>query len=470
MQRLNRRSFLAASAAMTTTLTAATMAAPLHAAPLAPATPASKRPAPAPQVAPRTGAVDVVIVGAGAAGIAAARRLASAGRRFALIEAGAGVGGRCITDTVAFGVPFDRGAHWVHMPDINPVAKLGTQTGLDLYPAPPGQRVRIGRRYAREGEMESYLGATVRATTAIADASRKSDLACAQALPKDLGDWRATIEFVLGPFGCAKDLSEVSALDFAHSAERDSDVLCRQGFGALLAKLAAGLPVELSNPVSRISLTPRGGVELETARGMFEARAAIVTVSTNVLTAGKIRFTPDLPKRQLDAAARLKLGSYDHIALELPGNPLGLRPDELVFEKCDSTRTAALFANVSGTPLCVIDVAGNFGRDLAGKGDAAMFDFALAWLTGLYGNDLGKTVKRRAATHWNEEPWVLGAFSAAAPGGQPARRVLMESVNDRIWLAGEAVHETLWGTVGGAWESGERAADAVVRSLGKKPA
>jgi monoamine oxidase len=411
----------------------------------------------------------VVIVGAGAAGIAAARRLAAAGRRFALVEAAGTVGGRCITDTTVFGVPFDRGAHWVHMPDINPVAKLGAQTGLDIYPAPPGQRVRIGRRYAREGELEDYLGGMVRATTAIADAARKSDLSCAQALPKDLGGWRPMIEFVLGPFGCAKDLAEVSAVDFSRSAERDSDLLCRQGFGALLAKLAGGIAVELSNPVTRISWGARSGVvEVETARGQFAARAAIVTVSTNVLAADKIKFTPDLPKRQLDAAAKLKLGSYDHVALELPDNPLGLRPDELVFEKSDSTRTAALFANASGTPLCVIDVAGGFGRDLAAKGDAAMFDFALSWLTGLYGTDMGKAVRRKYATRWNDEPWVLGAFSAAAPGGQPSRRVLMESLNDRIWFAGEAAHETLWGTVGGAWESGERAADAVVRSLGRK--
>jgi monoamine oxidase len=462
MKRLNRRSFLAASAAVSAAMSAMS-AAPGLGAPLVPVAP--KRSAPA----PRTGGIDVVIVGAGAAGIAAARRLAAAGRRFALVEASATVGGRCITDTTVFGVPFDRGAHWIHMPDINPVAKLGTQTGLDLYPAPPGQRVRIGRRYAREGELEDYLGAMVRASTAIADASRKNDLSCAQALPKDLGGWRPMIEFVLGPFGCAKDLAEVSALDFAHSAERDSDLLCRQGFGALLAKLAGGLPVELSNPVTRISWGARSGnVEVETTRGAFAARAVIVTVSTNVLAAGKIKFTPDLPKRQLDAAAKLKLGSYDHVALELPDNPLKLRPDELVFEKSDSARTAALFANVSGTPFCIVDVAGSFGRDLAAKGDAAMFDFALSWLTGLYGTDMAKAVKRRAATHWNDEPWVLGAFSAAAPGGQPSRRVLMESVNERIWFAGEAAHETLWGTVGGAWESGERAADAVMKSLGRK--
>ena len=191
-------------------------------------------------------------------------------------------------------------------------------------------------------------------------------------------------------------------------------------------------------------------------------------MSTNVLTAGKIKFTPDLPKRQLDAAAKLGLGSYDHVALELPGNPLGLRPDELVFEKSDSGRTASLFANASGTSLCMVDVAGKFGRDLAAKGSDAMVDFALGWLGSLYGSDLTKVVKRRHATQWNDEPWVLGAMSAAAPGAQPSRRLLMEPLADRGWFAGEAVHETLWGTVGGAWESGERAADAALKLFGRK--
>jgi monoamine oxidase len=454
MPRLNRRTFVAACAAMTAR----------------PALGQTRKSAPAAKEPARPSSVDVAIVGAGAAGIAAARRLAAAGRRFVLLEAGDQVGGRCITDTTTFGVPYDRGAHWIHMPDINPVAKLGAQTGLDIYPAPPGQRVRIGRRYARESEMETYLASVVRASTAISDAvaRNKPDIPCAQALPKDLGAWRPTIEFVLGPFGCGKDLAEISAVDFSRSAERDIDTLCRQGFGALLGKLASGVPVELSNPVSRINWAPHAAIEVVTARRGIDARAAIVTVSTNVLTAGKIKFTPDLPKRHLDAAAKLKLGSYDRIALELVGNPLGLARDELVFEKCDSTHTASLFANVSGTPLCLIDVAGSFGRDLAAKGDDAMIDFALSWLGGLYGGDVAKAVRRRHVTHWNDEPWVLGAFSAAAPGAQGARKVLMDSVNDRIWFAGEAAHETLWGTVGGAWESGERAADAVVKVLGKK--
>jgi hypothetical protein len=116
---------------------------------------------------------------------------------------------------------------------------------------------------------------------------------------------------VLGPFGCGKDLADVSAMDFARSAERDIDAFCRQGFGALIAKLGDGLPVQLAAPATRIDLTSRGGVEIETSRGRLTARGVIVTVSTGVLAAGKIKFVPDLPKRQIDAVNILRLGSYD---------------------------------------------------------------------------------------------------------------------------------------------------------------
>ena len=415
-----------------------------------------------------SGAVDVAIIGAGAAGIAAARRIAEAGRRVALIEATDRVGGRCVTDTRTFGVPFDRGAHWIHMPDINPVAKLAPRPSFDIYPATPGQRLRIGRRNGREGEMEEYLAALARTNRAIDDAAHgKTDISCAQALPKDLGTFRATIEFVLGPFGCGKDLSEVSAMDFAKSAERDVDSFCRQGYGALLAKLAEGLPIQLGTPVTHIE--GGRGLSVQTTKAHFSARAAIVTVSTNVLAAERIKFDPELPRRVLDAVGKLKLGSYDHVALELAGNPLGLQRDELVFEKSENARTAGLLGNISGSNLCVVDVAGRFGRELSTQGDTAMVAFALDWLTSLYGNDIKKAAARTHATHWNDDPFVLGAFSAAAPGGQPARRALMEPLNGRIWFAGEAVHETLWGTVGGAWESGERAAEAALRRIGALP-
>ena len=281
-----------------------------------------------------TGDFDVVIIGAGAAGIAAARRLAGTRARIALIEASGRLGGRCFTDSSTFGVPFDRGAHWIHVPDLNPVTPLATKSGFDVYPAPSSGRVRIGRRYARTGEMEDYLTATVRANRAIAEAGRgRQDVSCAQALPKDLGDWQPTIEFVLGPFGCAKDLAEVSALDFSRSVERNNDMFCREGLGALIAKLADGLPVQLSRPASRIDWSERNRIEISTAKGLLVARTVIVTVSTSILMSDKLKFEPELPRRYLDAIEKLRLGSYDHIALELSGNPLGLQRDELRVER-----------------------------------------------------------------------------------------------------------------------------------------
>jgi monoamine oxidase len=410
--------------------------------------------------------VDIAIIGAGAAGIAAARRLATTRARFVVLEASGRVGGRCFTDTETFGMPYDRGAHWIHQADLNPVTPLAVKSGFDIYPAPPGQRVRIGRRYAREGEMEDYLTALVRGNRAIIEAGRgRTDPPAAQTLPRDLGDWQRTVEFMLGPFASGKDLADVSAADFARSTERDSDTFCRQGLGALMARLGEGLPIQLSNPASRIDWGGRG-IEVDTAQGHLYARAAIVTVSTGVLASDKLKFVPELSKRQLDAIERLKPGSYDHIALELPGNPLGLERDEMAFEKSDSGRTAAILANVSGSPLCMVIVAGKFGRDLSAMGDRAMISFALDWLTGLYGPEVKRAVKRTHATQWNNDPWTLGAFSAAAPGGQLARATLTEPQRDRIFFAGEATHETLWGTVGGAWASGERAADLALKRLG----
>ena len=443
MKSISRRAFLAASASA--------VAAPAL---------AGTRQAP--------GILDAIVVGAGAAGIAAGRRLAAANKRFLIVEATERIGGRCFTETQTFGVAYDRGAHWIHAPDINPVAKLAARAGLDVYSAPGGERLRIGRRDARTNESEDYLATIVRANRAISDVARagKADVAAAQALPKDLGDLRPSVEFYLGPYTCAKELADVSVMDLARAPDRDMDGFCRQGFGALVVRLAQGLPVQLATAVSHIDVSRRG-IELRTSKGYLNAHGAIVTASTGVLNAGKIRFDPELPRRYEEAIAKLTPGHYEQVALEFPGNPFGLQSDDLIFEKASGPRTAALLANASGGSLSLVRVGGTFARDLAREGEDAMIAFALEWIAGLFGSQAKQAVKRTHATQWGKEPWVLGGFSAAAPGGQPGRRVLMEPVRDRLFFAGEAVHDTQWGTVGGAWESGELAATALIRRIGR---
>jgi monoamine oxidase len=408
---------------------------------------------------------DIVVIGAGAAGIAAARRIVAANRKVIVVEAAGQIGGRCLTDTVTFDVPFDRGARWMHNPDTNPMIKLARAAGLGISTAPLGQKIRIGRRYARAGETEEFLATLVRANRAIDDASRgKADVSCASVLPRDLGDWAGTAEFVLGANATGKDLKDVSAIDKARAQERNAAIACRQGLGTLIGKLGEEIPLSLSTPANRIGWSNRD-VTVETPAGKIVARAAIITVSSNVLAAGNIKFTPDLPKRQLDAAVKLSLGSYDRIALALQGNPLGLARDDVIVEQSNSTRTALLFGNMAGSSLCVLDVAGSFGRDLSSQGEPAMVAFAIEWLTKLFGSDVAAAVKKSSATRWNAAPFALGAMSVAAIGAQPARKILTEPIGC-MFLAGEATHETLWGTVDGAWESGERAAEAALRRIG----
>ena len=300
------------------------------------------------------------MIGAGAAGISAARRIMAANRKVIVVEASGQIGGRCLTDTATFGVPFDRGARWMYNPDTNPMIKLARAAGLDIAAAPLGQKIRIGRRNARAGETEEFLAALVRANRAIDDASRgKADVSCASALPKDLGDLGGD-----GGIRARRQRRRQGPEGYLRRSTRRARrtatprFACRQGLGTLIAKLGEQVPLALSTPVNRIAWSNRD-VTVETPAGKIVARAAIVTVSSNVLAAGNIKFTPDIPKRQLDAAAKLGLGSFDHIALQLQGNPLGLARDDIIIEQSNSTRTALLFANMAGSSLCSIDVGGS---------------------------------------------------------------------------------------------------------------
>jgi phytoene dehydrogenase-like protein len=329
---------------------------------------------------------DVLIIGAGAAGIAAGRRLLASNKKFAILEASDRMGGRCFTDTATFNLPYDRGACWVHLPAQSSLTKLAAQNGTELYPDPDRQQFRVRSRNGLEKnleeihsklELEEFYADRVRCYAAIAQAAAgKDDISCAKALPADLGDWRRTMEFVLGPYRFGAELTELSAKEYAVSIDRSPARLCRQGVGALIGKLALGVPIKFFSPVTLVDWGERS-VALTTGEGVVTARAVIVTASTAVLASEKIRFRPNLPGAYVSAFEKLRLGSYDHVALAFNGNPLGLDANEVVFERGYTTKTAALFANVHGTHLSLLTLAGRSGVELADKGENAMTDFAL---------------------------------------------------------------------------------------------
>ena len=422
--------------------------------------------APALGQVPASGEVDIAIIGAGTAGIAAARRIAAAERSYALLEASERIGGRVTTGTGVFGIAHDRGAHRLSASGRNPLVALGRLEGLRLHDPSPIRRLNIGAREARDSEYDDFTTAVRRASRAIIAAGEAGrDIAAARALP-DLGDWQATVAFVLGPLNTSKDLDQVSAVDFARAEERSDDLVCREGLGRLIAAAAKPLTVSLDTPVRRIDSWGRGHIILETARGTVRARALIITASTNVLVSERIRFDQPLPKRTADALAALSLGTYDRVVLELSGNPFRLVDDQRVIFKTADAHTLALVGRVGGTQLAYAELTGGFGRELSNAGEATMIAFVGDFISAHFGAEARKRIGRTEAVRWSREPWIMGGVSAAAPGSGANRRVLAEPVHDRIFFAGEAVHETWWGTVAGAWISGERAAMAALRQVG----
>ncbi|MFN8829208.1 MAG: flavin monoamine oxidase family protein [Labrys sp. (in: a-proteobacteria)] len=420
---------------------------------------ASRKKAAAPL--PRT-EVDVVVIGAGAAGIAAARRLLAAKRSVLVVEARDRVGGRAETDTALFNRPVDLGAHWLHDAANNSLVALARSAGIVTQTAPDG-RLDMGGRFATEAELTAYDAALDAATQAIeAAAAEGRDVAAAGVVP-DGGDWRETVAFSLGPYDSGVDLDDLSTVDFANGAEGE-DFFATGGYGALVAGLAEGLPITLSTLVTTIDWSGKG-VRIDSAAGIIEAKAAIITASTNALMAERIVFKPALPDPTLSALAALPLATYNHIILEIPGDPLGFGPDAEITFRIEDPNALGLLANIGGGPLWYCDVAGRFGKELEEESDLVAGDWAKDFLARRFGRALVPPSVRVAVTHWGLEPTILGAFSAAVPGGAARRLDLARPLGDRLYFAGEATSVTAFGTVHGAWLEGERAAAAVLARL-----
>jgi monoamine oxidase len=408
--------------------------------------------------------VDIVIIGAGAAGISAARSVAAMGRPYVLLEASSRVGGRAVTDMQTFGVPFDMGAHWIHMPGLHPLSRLGKKAGFDIYRAPDEPRLFINGREGSDGEYKAFDDAVERVERAITAAgSAARDVPASNVLPK-LGPWGDTAELVVGPLSCAKELNHISTLDFARSEEEEVDDFCRQGFGTLIAHLAKPLSVHLDTQVTALDLRGRDEVVVETSRGILRCAAVIIAIPPSMLVQERLRILPELDAGHRAAIEGISLGAYDHIAFLLPKNPFDLKADELVFFRSDGRRGCALLGRIGGTDLHSIEVGGDVAVELAGS-PAAAGAFAREVIARECGRSVARRIAKVRATAWTREPFALGAFSCAEPGVAHLRRVLAKPIDDRLFFAGEHTHEGLWGTVGGAWLSGERAAKQAVRAI-----
>lgn len=414
---------------------------------------------------------EVVIVGAGAAGIAAAQVLINGGRRVQVLEAAPRIGGRCYTDTATFGVPFDRGAAWLHRSDKNPLTGLAKLHRFETVPHDPAETLFVDGRLAPAGSNAAYERAYERVSTALANAAEEeAEIAAPEVLASlndsDVAAWGATAAANIGPLNMGVDFEAMSVKDWFDLDEDEPNRLVRQGLGTLVSRLGAGVPVAVNTTVRRVAAAG-GRVRVTTERGTLSAKAAIVTVSAGVLARGSIAFDPMLDGRAQAALSGLQMGLLGKIALLYqPGSPaLSFAEGSVLVPQVRGERGHTFLLRPLGTPLAICFVGGSLAWDLATQNEATNVAFARDRLRALLGADADRGFRGGAATTWGTNPLTLGAYAAARPGAWRARYSLNAPIGERVFLAGEALAAKASQTVHGAYQSGEAAGRRVLQLL-----
>ncbi len=415
---------------------------------------------------------DIAIVGAGAAGIAAATTLRSRGIGCVVIEAAGRVGGRAHTTSGPETAHhwFDHGATWLHHAERNPLTAIARARGTGIIESDRQRtwRLQIGGRAADAGEHARYHAAWARFEATVRPRGAEDpDIAFSAAMDTMRDDpWAATIELWEAAQIAAADPARLSLRDWLVNDLDGSNLILEGGIGHFLAGLAAEAgPIALNTPATAIDWSD--GARITTPRGVVRARGAIVTVSTGVLQ--HLAFSPALPVSHQDAIANLPMGLLTKLAFPARGaDRLGLGPTMSIRQQARPGMPAmGLLAWPYGAPYMQSFIGGPTAWALAAAGPAATDAFARGQIATLLGADALKALGPALVTPWATDPWHRGSYAFATVGHAGARAVLGTPVGDgRLVFAGEAVRDDgLAGTIGGAWASGVDAAQGMIEAL-----
>ncbi len=401
--------------------------------------------------------IDLVIVGAGCAGLGAAAAARDAGLHALVLEAGPRIGGRAHT-TMLGDAAFDRGAAWLHAAARNPLVPIARAAGEPLTDSDQyrARRVYIGDRLVTAAERAAYDASWERFERLTAAAP--SDTSVADALAPLRGDpWTATVESWEAAQIAAADPRLLSVRDLHCNQLEDGNLEFESGLGNFVERHLGPRDIRLNTPVTRIAWDrPGGGVAVATPSGTVAARACIVTVSTGVLASGAIAFDPPLPAHTRDAIANLPMGLLTKIALRATtADRFGL-PDYCSLSRRVEQPFAAN-ASFIAWPMARDHIVGFLGGHTAwsfAHDPGAAGAFAREQLRLLVGAEAERSLSTAAVTDWGTNPLFLGAYAYASPGHADARATLAKPLG-RIVFAGEAAcTDGLAGTAGGAWNSG----------------
>lgn len=408
--------------------------------------------------------LDLVIIGAGAAGIGASRAAARAGLSHQVIEASHRIGGRAYTEDLAPGVPFDLGCHWLHTSDINPLVAEADRLGFVIdrnfaFSA----HLWINGRHATAAESNAYAAYFDWVENGAGVGLQASDDRDALSLLDAASPYFVPYAHVFSVIHAA-DPDHVSARDVMAQVSSGGDWPVRDGLGRLIAQLGAGIPVSLNTVAEEIDWSRRDHVIVRTNRGAVTARAVLITVSIGILQSGLIKFRPALPAAKFAAIDGLSPGVANRVALYFDRDIFGDAPNNFTIVDGDA-EPLAIYIPPFGFNYVVGQTGGRYASHLTRAGQNAATAYVLDRVAAVFGEGVRRHFVRSIVSAWETDPWVLGAYASVKPGHFGAREELAEPVENRLFFAGEAVGMPIVATCGGAYWSGTQAIARIAAAL-----
>lgn len=425
----------------------------------------------------------VIVVGAGIAGLAAARELQQQGFTVTVLEARSRIGGRIWTEREE-GLSFDMGAGWIHGTDGNPVTELARQAGTPLteiteydnaviYGA-DGERDEISRetffayQEAFAEQVEAYLRSNPQVPVAelVTRAAAQAETSAQALTPRQIAFLENTeLEHEYAATG-----EQLSVEGFYEGEDMPGeDVLFAAGYDNITDYLAEGLDIRLNAAVTAIhwQIDQQNSQVKVIADTAYTADRVLVTVPLGVLKAGSIEFQPALPARKQAAIDDLGMGLLNKVWLVFPEAfwKADLDVDVIQYAASEKGRFAEWYNlyKYSGEPVLLGFNAAEYAHKLEGWSDQQIVADAMAVLKQIYGPEIPQPVNVKI-TRWQADPLSRGAYSYTPVGASAEQRVdLAAPLAAKLFFAGEATSNDYPATTHGAYLSGMREARRITQ-------
>ena len=418
---------------------------------------------------------EVLVIGAGMSGLAAARTLVDKGVSVIVLEARDRIGGRTWTDSF-LGLPLDLGASWIHGIKNNPMTELAKRFGADTAPTD----YENGILFDSDGselsdsdyaEVEDLFESIYEEVAAMQE-DTDDDMSLQQAFDEVLAerdlseDEIRKLEFYVHQETALEygaDPADLSLWEWDQDEVFDGkDVVFPNGYSQITNGLAQGLDIRLNEKVTRISYGA-DGVEVETSSGTFGGEKAVVTLPLGVLKQASVKFEPSLPESKQAAINRLAMGVLNKVYLKFPKIFWNEEIENFGYlgERLGEWSDWMSFVPYVGAPVLMAFHGGEKGFAIEELSDDEIIAGAMKTLRVIY-DDAIPEPEGYLITRWGKDPYAFGAYSHIPPfASGDDYDALFEPVDDVLYFAGEATSREYPATQHGAYLTGVAAAEEI---------